>query len=300
MSSEPRRLAVLGAPMESEALLEGVNLMPGALRDAGLVDALSARDLGDLPIHITDAERDVATGVVAYRQIVAATGVVRDAAAALLARPELPLVVGGCCGILVGIFAALQATHGRVGLAFADGHCDCYDAATSLTGALADMELRVLTGAGPDELVGAGSRVPLLRPEDTWVLGVRDGWEMAEAGAPDPLVALAGASVLDDDAVRRDPGEAGRAAAAGLVSAPGSFWLHLDLDVLSVAAMPAVDYHLPGGLRWNELAALLQPLTASPAMLGMDVTIYNPSLDPGRSLAPMIVELLRDVLAIHA
>jgi arginase len=96
--------------------------------------------------------------------------------------------------------------------------------------------------------------------------------------------------------VRRDPGSVGAEAAAALAAAPGRFWLHVDLDVLSVAAMPAVDYHLPGGLGWDELAALLHPLTASPALLGMDVTIYNPSLDPGRVLAPVIVELLRDVL----
>jgi arginase len=60
--------------------------------------------------------------------------------------------------------------------------------------------------------------------------------------------------------------------------------------------MPAVDYHLPGGLDWSELAALLRPLAASPALLGVDVTIYNPSLDPGHAHAPAIVGLLRDVL----
>ena len=47
--------------------------------------------------------------------------------------------------------------------------------------------------------------------------------------------------------------------------------------------MPAVDYLLPGGLDWDELAELLVPLAASPALLGADVTIYNPSLDPTAS-----------------
>jgi arginase len=297
MSGDRRPLVVLGAPMESEALLEGVNRMPEALRAAGLIDALGAADLGDLPIRITDPERDPVSGLVAYRQIVAATAVVRAGVAAALERPGLPLVVGGCCGILVGIFAALQAGPGRTGLAFADGHYDFYDAATSPAGALADTELRVLTGSGPEELVAAGSTIPLLRAEDAWVLGVRDGDEMADAGAPDPVADLVASQVTDDAAVRHDPARAGRRAAAGLEADPGRFWLHLDLDVLSVAALPAVDYHLPGGLDWDELAALLRPLAASPALLGMDVTIYNPSLDPGRAHAPRIVELLREVLS---
>jgi arginase len=283
--------------MESEALLEGVNLMPAALRAAGLIRALEAIDLGDLPIAITDQTRDAATGLVAYRQIVSATDVVREGIARLLDLPGLPLVVGGCCGILVGIFAALQERHGRVGLAFVDGHYDFYDETTSPAGALADMELRVLTGAGPDELVNAGSAAPLLRPEDAWLLGVRDGDEMAAAGAPDPRAEIAAAHVLDDEQVRRDPAAAGAEAAAALAGDPGRFWLHVDLDVLSVAALPAVDYHLPGGLDWDDLAALLRPLTTSPALLGMDLTIYNPSLDPGRAHAPAIVALLRAAVA---
>jgi arginase len=61
-----------------------------------------------------------------------------------------------------------------------------------------------------------------------------------------------------------------------------------------------VDYLLPGGLGWDELADLLRPLTASPALLGMDVTIYNPSLDPERRMAPLIVRLLSEVLAARA
>ncbi len=68
--------------------------------------------------------------------------------------------------------------------------------------------------------------------------------------------------------------------------------MHVDLDALSTEAMPAVDYLLPGGLDWEELTALLRPLTASPVLLGVDVTIYNPSLDPERRLAPDIVRML--------
>jgi arginase len=301
---EPRRgdgrpIAILGAPLESEALLQGVNLMPAALRDAGLVEALGAEDLGDLPISITDARRDPKTGLIAFDQVCAATAVVRDGVRGLLGGETLPLVVGGCCGILVGIFAALTAVHGRVGLAFVDGHYDFYDGATSPAGALADMELRVLTGAGPAALVEAGSRRPLLEPRDAWVLAYRDAWEMTAAGAPDPLFEIAAAHFRDDEAVKvGGPAAIGGEAAAALTADPGRFWAHVDLDALSSEAMPAVDYLLPGGLDWSELTALLRPLTASPALLGMDVTIYNPSLDPQRRLAPRIVQLLAEGLGV--
>ena len=35
---------------------------------------------------------------------------------------------------------------------------------------------------------------------------------------------------------------------------PQGFWVHLDVDVLDEAVMPAVDYRLPDGLTWDELA----------------------------------------------
>ena len=36
------------------------------------------------------------------------------------------------------------------------------------------------------------------------------------------------------------------------------FWIHVDADVLDDAVMPAVEYHLAGGLSWDELSATLR------------------------------------------
>jgi arginase len=292
-------VVVLGAPMESESLLEGVNLMPAALRAAGLDPTLRAAgvavaDMGDLDIHITDHVRDPATGIIAYRQVCDATETIRENLPQLLDSPDIPLVVGGCCGILVGIFAALRERYHRAGLAFVDGHLDYYDA-------LADMELAILMGHGPRSLTAIVGEPPLVHATDTWVLGFRDHWVMREQGAPDALAELPDAHFVDDGGVRRNgPSEVGRIAAETLAEHPGRFWLHVDLDVLSPAVMPAVDDLIPGGLGWDELTALLRPLVQSDALLGVDITIYNPSKDPGHVLAPRIVQLLADVLRAAA
>lgn len=300
---DQRGVVVLGAPMESESRLEGVNLMPAALRDAGLDAALrdvgvAVADFGELDIHITDHVRDPATGILAYRQVCDATQTIRDSVPQLLGSPDIPLVVGGCCGILVGIFAALRERYGRVGLAFVDGHLDYYDGESSPTGALADMELAILMGRGPRPLTAIVGEPPLVHATDAWVLGFRDHWVMRERGAPDALAELPDAHFVDDAGVRRNgPAEVGRIAAEALAERPGYFWLHVDLDALSPAVMPAVDDLIPGGLSWDELTQLLRPLVQSDALLGMDVAIYNPSKDPGHALAPRIVRLLADVLA---
>ncbi len=74
------------------------------------------------------------------------------------------------------------------------------------------------------------------------------------------------------------------------------FWIHLDCDVLNDAVMPAVDYRLPGGLSWQELEVVLRAACACPGAIGIDVTIYNPTLDPDRSIARRLVECLATAL----
>ena len=94
---------------------------------------------------------------------------------------------------------------------------------------------------------------------------------------------------------RQGPGAAGQAAADRLGG--GRFWLHLDVDVLDEVAMPATDYLLPGGLEWDELAALLAPLAASPALAGLSLGCVNPEKDPAGAYTRRTCDLLAAALA---
>ena len=62
------------------------------------------------------------------------------------------------------------------------------------------------------------------------------------------------------------------------------YWIHLDVDVLDEQAMPATDYLMPGGLEWDELAEVLGPICASPAVAGLSIGCLNPEKDPDGSL----------------
>src|SRR5919106_168405 len=73
-------------------------------------------------------------------------------------------------------------------------------------------------------------------------------------------------------------------------------WIHLDCDALDDAIMPAVDYRLPDGLRWDELQAVLDAAGASGAVAGIEVTIFNPTLDPDGSIARALVTCLSGAL----
>jgi arginase len=73
-------------------------------------------------------------------------------------------------------------------------------------------------------------------------------------------------------------------------------WIHLDVDVLDDAVMPAVDSRQPDGLSYAELESLLSPVLDTGLVVGMNVTIYDPERDPdgsaGRALVDGLVRLL--------
>ena len=56
--------------------------------------------------------------------------------------------------------------------------------------------------------------------------------------------------------------------------------------------MPAVDYHLPDGLTWEELTAVLRTALVSDHAIGLDITIFNPTLDPDGRVARSLVDAL--------
>jgi arginase len=62
--------------------------------------------------------------------------------------------------------------------------------------------------------------------------------------------------------------------------------------------MPAVDYRLPDGFTRDEMHAILTTALSSRQSVGLEITIYNPALDPegaaGRALTDILVNALRE------
>jgi arginase family enzyme len=54
---------------------------------------------------------------------------------------------------------------------------------------------------------------------------------------------------------------------------------------------------MPGGPNIEQLAALVRQLARHPRALGMQITIYDPALDPGHHCAQRLIALLASSLA---
>jgi arginase len=212
-------------------------------------------------------------------------------------RDEFPVLLGGDCSILLGSTLALRR-RGRYGLLFIDGHADFYQPQANPNGEAASMDLAFATGRGPELLTNLEGLRPLVRDEDVVAFGFRDAQEQREYGSqPLPPTVLA----LDLQEVRRLGVKQAAQRAVEHLTAPDrptlGFFIHLDADVVSDALMPAVDYRTPDGLSWDELCTVLETALASGRAVGIEITIYNPSLDAdgssGRELARTLIAALR-------
>lgn len=274
----------------------GVEHLGDALLSAGLARRLDARHHARLAVPPYDPRRDPETGMLNPARIRDFSIMLADIVGPVVARGAFPVVLGGDCSILLGNLLALRRSGRRHGLLFLDGHADFYQPEASNTGEAADMDLALGTGRGPAIVADLEGLRPLVRDEDIALLGYRDA-EQARSHGSQPLPA---ALFAQDLATLRRKGalEAARVAIEHLCrpsdrdGAIEGFWIHLDVDVLDDAIMPAVDYRIPDGLSWEELETILRAAMRSGRAIGINITIFNPKLDQDGRIARELVDAL--------
>ncbi|NUT18573.1 MAG: arginase family protein [Hamadaea sp.] len=270
---------------------------PQVLLDAGLADQLGAHHVVTLEHPDYDFEAQPLTrlrnghGLRAYSMILA------EVVGTALAAGRFPVVVGGDCSNLLGSLAGARR-DGRCGLAHLDGHNDFfhpnnYDTAARL-GSAAGMDLALATGRGEPLLthwpiIGT----PLVTDADVVQLGDRETdvpatqthWAAVEDSAivcftAQQMLAHGIATTVARTIERFDERRLDR------------IWLHLDVDILDAAVMPAVDSPGSPGLDFAQLTELLAGLAADDRVIGADVGIYDPEMDPDRLYSGPIAEAL--------
>lgn len=275
----------------------GVQDAPAALRKAGLHTRLGSPDEARINVPPYCEVRDPGTGLLNPHAIAA---VARDLAAAVetaLDRDRFPIVLGGDCSIILGPLLALRR-RGRYGLVFIDGHADFQHPSDEPNGEVAslDLDLALATGRGPVMLTDLDGLRPLVRDEDVALVGHRafgDNDHVLEEHIRDT-----GVTVIDLPEVREHGAARAVGKALGPVTRPDveGFRVHLDVDVLDDDLMPAVDYRHPGGLTWQEANEILRGLLRASGARGLEVTIFNPRLDPGGGLARRLSDLITNVI----
>ncbi len=310
------KITVIGVPSAWGAPEPGVIDTPARLRAAGLLDWLAGagvevRDHGDVPVPAgwqppAPLEEPVADGgpLPHLSELLAVQREVRKAAAGAMEAGELPLLIGGECGIAPGAMAAVAAATpgGPLGdkparplIVWLDAHGDLNTPETSPSGLLCGMPLSVALGRGHPAALAVGADAPTTRPEDTWLIGTRDldAGELATlAELPihhvtvDELRGLGAEQLIE----RILPGTTILPPEARVLSpqisedeTPGpteaAVYLHIDVDCVDPREAPGVTFPVAGGLGTAEVADLAGYLCASGRLAAITIASANLAAD---------------------
>jgi arginase len=181
--------------------------------------------------------RDWSEDLPGARPVLEAAAAAIDAA---LDQAELPLLTASDCTICIATLPAVARRVPGVRFAWLDAHGDFNTPATSPSGFLGGMCLAAACGR----------------------------WD---AGWPDTIDPRAVSFVGVRDL---DPGERTEVEAAGVgtgVPADGPVYVHLDLDVLDPAVLPA-QFPVPDGMEEGAVREVLAGLAESGRLVGLEVT----------------------------
>ncbi|WP_353127256.1 arginase family protein [Parapedobacter pyrenivorans] len=288
------RVQIISAPSILGLKPTGVEQLPQSLLGVGLADKLkTVEPVVDIPTlnDSYNSHREPVTKCLNPAAIQGFSLGLMKEIESQIAKSAFPLVLGGDCSILIGIMAGLK-TKGNYGLIFLDGHADFYQPEKSTTGEVADMDLAIVTGRGPDILTDINNLKPYVEDRNVIHIGQRDTQETKEYGSQD----IKETDIKSFDlAMIKSAGL--QKTLANIVehinkSNLDGFWIHFDTDVVSDEENPAVDYRLPGGLTFNQVGQILTQLIQTGKIKGLNVTIFNPALDKDGEIAVQLSDCL--------
>ena len=208
-----------------------------------------------------------------------------------LNKNRFAFVLGGDCSILIGAMSALKQ-KGNYGLIIFDAHADFYEPEKSTTGEVADMDLAIVTGRGPEILTNIYNLKPYVYDKNVIHIGQRDWEESKKYNSQDireTAINCYSLAEIENKGLSTVITELLKYITDLNV---GGFWIHFDTDVLSDKINPAVDYRLPGGLLYEQVELLIKNLLMTGKMVGISITIFNPKLDKSGTSSKNIIKCL--------
>ncbi|MGA5168727.1 MULTISPECIES: arginase family protein [Streptomyces] len=295
-----RNIVVIDAPSNlglrppAPGTVPGCHKLAGALRENRIVQRLGAYEGGVVvPPRYDRGDWQEGDGVFHAAPIAEYTRRLADRVEHHVRAGDFPLVLGGDCSIQLGASLALKRL-GRYGLAALDASADFRHPGNSdRIGAAAGEELAIATGRGQDDLTDIEGLRPYLRDEDVRLFGIRDYDEEDRAELAGLKIPTVTVGELREWGVTDIAGAVVRTLETPVLN---GFWVHLDADVLDPSVMPAVDSPDPEGLLPHEAGPLLRTLVRSERCVGLNVTIYDPDLDPDGTAGALLADLVVDAL----
>jgi arginase len=293
----PKKIRVIGVPLDLGQSRRGVDMGPSAVRVAGLESKLESlghvvEDAGNISVVLAEQKKSGDPNAKYLKEITATCTKAAEMVIKTLEQGKVPLMLGGDHSIAVGTVSGVAEFYKRqnqhVGLIWIDAHSDINTPDTSPSGNVHGMPLGAIMGLGPTELANIFDWAPKVRPENCVLVGIRDV-DLAEK----ENIRRAGIEVftmrdIDERGMRTVMEEALRMAGRGTVG----YHVSLDMDWVDPEDAPGVGTPVPGGSTYREAHLAMEIIADHGRMLSLDVVEVNPVIDEHNQTAELAVELV--------
>src|SRR5438132_12549005 len=179
----PRKIRVIGIPLDLGQSRRGVDMGPSAVRVAGLEARLEAlghvvEDAGNISVAIAEQKKEGDPHAKYLKEITATCTKQAELVVKTLESGIVPVVLGGDHSVGAGTVAGVSEFYRRqgqkIGLIWIDAHTDINTPESSPSGNVHGMPLAATMGLGPAELANIFNFSPKVAPENCVLVGVRD------------------------------------------------------------------------------------------------------------------------------
>ena len=292
----PRKIRVIGVPLDLGQSRRGVDMGPSAVRVAGLEARLEAlghvvEDAGNIGVAIAEQKKEGDPHAKYLKEITATCTKHAELVVKTLEAGKVPVVLGGDHSVAAGTVAGVAEFHRRqeqkIGLVWIDAHSDINTPATSPSGNVHGMPLAAIMELGPPELSNIFGFSPKVLPENCVIVGVRDVDVTEKENIRKAGVEVFTMRDIDERGMRVVMEEALRMAGRGTAG----YHISLDMDWIDPEDAPGVGTPVRGGATYREAHLAMEIIADHARMLSFEIVEVNPVIDEHNRTADLAVEL---------
>jgi arginase len=297
-SLPPRKIRIIGVPLDLGQSRRGVDMGPSAVRVAGLEAKLESlghivSDAGNIAVALAETKSAGQPSARYLKEITETCTKQAEVVLQSLSEGMTPVVLGGdhsvAAGTVSGVAEFYRRKDEKIGLIWFDAHSDINTPETSPSGNVHGMPLAALVGLGPELLATIFGFSPKVSPENTVLIGVRDidvteKENIRRAGITEVYTMRD----IDERGMRNVMEDALRAAGRGTAG----YHVSLDMDWIDPEDAPGVGTPVRGGATYREAHLAMEILADHGRMLSFEIVEVNPVIDEHNRTADLAVELV--------
>jgi len=295
-SITPRKIRVIGVPLDLGQSRRGVDMGPSAVRVAGLDARLEAlghivEDGGNVAVAMAEQKKEGDPHAKYLKEITATCTKHAELVLKTLEAGKVPLALGGdhsvAAGTVAGVAEFYRRQNQKIGLIWIDAHTDVNTPDSSPSGNVHGMPLAAIMGLGPPELANIFGFSPKVSAENCVLVGVRDIDAIEKENVHRAGIKVLTMRDIDERGMRTVMEEALRAAGRGTAG----YHVSLDMDWVDPEDAPGVGTPVRGGATYREAHLAMEIIADHGRMLSFEIVEVNPVIDEHNQTADLAVEL---------